>query len=234
MNQACVVRMEMLALRLVNCFEPTAIIFLVLAEKALLVSGPTSTKTAPLKTNSGEVITGQSKQLQRWVEHYLELNAIQNVVTNADLNALPSRPVMEELGNLPTMEETIDHLTCRKAPGKDGIPPDVLKSGKPALLQHLHEFLCPAGKKGYVPHDMRHVNIVTFYKNKGDRSDYNSYSGISPLSIVGNIFARLISWLACSFKAGRSTVDVIFTLRKLQGELQGAVATTVHRFRRTD
>ena len=89
------VRMEMLALRLVNCFEPIAIIFLVLAEKAL-VSDPTSTKTAPLKTNSGEVITGQSKHLQRCVEHYLELNATQNVVTNADLNALPSRSVMEE------------------------------------------------------------------------------------------------------------------------------------------
>ena len=137
MNQACVVRMEMLALRLVNCFEPIAIIFLVLAEKAS-VSGPTSTKTAPLKTNSGEVITGQRKQLQRWVEHYLELNATRKMVTNADLNALPSRPVMEELGNLLTKEETIDHLTYRKAPGKDGILPDVPKSGKPALLQHLN------------------------------------------------------------------------------------------------
>ena len=152
MNQACVVRMEMLALRLVNCFEPIASIFLVLAHSYYIpCSGPTSTKTAPLKTNSGEVITGQSKQLQRCVEHYLELYANQNVVTNADLNVLPSRPVMEELGNLPTMKETIDHLTCRKAPEKDGIPPDVLKSGKPALLQHLHELLCVCWEKGIRP-----------------------------------------------------------------------------------
>ena len=66
-------------------------------------SGPTSTKTAPLKINSGEVIIGQSEQLERWVEHYLELYANQNVVTDVDMNALPSRHVMEELDNLSTM-----------------------------------------------------------------------------------------------------------------------------------
>ena len=47
----------------------------------------------------------QSKQLQRWVEHYLELYSTQNIVTDAALDALPSLPVMEELDDLPTLEE---------------------------------------------------------------------------------------------------------------------------------
>nr|KAG5709927.1 hypothetical protein BaRGS_029969 [Batillaria attramentaria] len=116
----------------------------------------------------------------------------------------------------------------KKAPGKDGIPPEVLKSGKPALLQHLHELLCLCWEKGHVLQDMRDATIITLYKNKGDRSDCNNYRGISLLSIVGKVFARVVlarlQSLAsrvypesqCGFRASRSTMDMIFSLRQLQ------------------
>ena len=102
---------------------------------------------------------------------------------------------MEELDNPPTMEElskAIDRLTCGKASGNDEIPPEVLKSGKPALLQPLHDLLCLCWEQGYIPQDMRDANIVTLHKNKGDRSDCNNYRGISLLSIVGKVFARVV------------------------------------------
>ena len=79
---------------------------------------------------------------------------------------------------------------------------------------------------------MRDANIVTLYKNKGDRSDCNNYRGISLLSIVGKVFARVIlkrlQNLAsrvypesqCGFRAGRSTVDMVFSLRQLQEKCQ--------------
>ena len=132
-------------------------------------TGPMSVKIAPLKSKTGEIITAKSKQLQRWVEHYLELYATQNIVTYAALDALPSLPVMEELDTLPTMEElskAIDRLACGKAPGKDGIPPEVLKQGKQTILQPLHELLCLCWEQGHIPQDMRDANVVTLYKNK--------------------------------------------------------------------
>ena len=190
-----------------------------------------SVKISPIKSKTGEIITDKSKQLQRWVEHYLELYATQNIVTYAALDALPSLPVMEELDTLPTMEElskAIDRLACGKAPGKDGIPPEVLKQGKQTILQPLHELLCLCWEQGHIPQDMRDANIVTLYKNKGDCSDCNNYRGISLLSIVGKVFARValnrLQSLAsrvypesqCGFRAGRSTVDMIFSLRQLQ------------------
>ncbi|KAK2555651.1 Craniofacial development protein 2 [Acropora cervicornis] len=146
-------------------------------------TGPTSVKTAPLKSKAGETITEQSQQLQRWVEHYI-----------VALDALPGLPVMEELDHLPTEEElskAIDSLACGKAPGKDGIPPELLKQGKLTLLQSLHKLLCLCWEHGHIPQDMRDANIVTLYKNKGDRSDCNNYRGISLLSIVGKVFARV-------------------------------------------
>ena len=75
---------------------------------------------------------------------------------------------------------------------------------------------------------MRGANIVTLYKNKEDHSDCNNYCGISLLSIFGKVFAQVtltrLQSLAsqvypksqCGLRAGRSTVDMIFTLRQLQ------------------
>jgi hypothetical protein len=88
-------------------------------------TGLTATKTAPMMRKTEEVNTGQGKQLERWVEHYLELYATKNVVSVAALNVLPSLTVMEELDVLSTEEElsnAIDCLSCGKAPGKNGIP----------------------------------------------------------------------------------------------------------------
>ncbi|RXN14061.1 RNA-directed DNA polymerase from mobile element jockey-like protein [Labeo rohita] len=168
--------------------------------------GPTPSKTAPLKSK-----------------------------TDTALNAIPDLPVMEELDTPPTVEElskAIDCLACGKAPGNDGIPPEVLKSGKPALLQPLHNLLCLCWEQGYIPQDMRDAKIITLYKNKGDRSDCNNYRGISLLSTVGKVFARValahLQVLASrvypesqsGFRVGRSTVDMIFSLRQLQEKCQ--------------
>lgn len=62
------------------------------------------------------------------------------MVTDTDtaLNAIDDLLVMKELDNTPMMEElgkTIDSLsTSRKAPGSDGLPPELIKCGKPSLL----------------------------------------------------------------------------------------------------
>ena len=154
-------------------------------------TGPSATKTALLKTKTGGVITDQSRQLEYWVEHYLELYATQKVVSDAAPEALPYLSVMEELDTVPTAEElreAINCLTNGKGPGKDGIPPEVLKSGKSALPWHLHELMCLCWKKGCTPHDMHDANIITLYKKKGDQSGCYNYHSTSLLSIVGKVF----------------------------------------------
>ena len=128
------------------------------------------------------------------MEYYLKLYSTQNIVTDTALNALPGLPVIEELDNTPTLEElsiAINGLTCGNATREDSIPPDVLKHGKQTILQPLHELLCLCWEQGHIPKDMRDANIVTLYKNKGDHSDCKNYSGISLLSSVGKVFARV-------------------------------------------
>ena len=193
--------------------------------------GPVQSKTAPLKSSIGEVITDKGQQMERWVEHYSDLYSRENTVAPSALDAVECLPVMEELDAEPTAEElskAIDSLASGKAPGSDGIPPDLVKHCRTSLLHPLHEVLRQCWHEGAVPQDMRDAKIITLYKNKGERSDCNNYRGISLLSIVGKVFARVIlirlQKLAdhiypesqCGFRAERSTVDMIFSLRQLQ------------------
>ncbi|KAK7109622.1 hypothetical protein V1264_013633 [Littorina saxatilis] len=134
---------------------------------------------------------------------------------------------MTELDETPSLEE-LSKAIDRQGTGLDGIPPEIVKCAKGPALGHLHKLLVHCWKEGEVPQDMRDSNIVTLYKNKGDRSDCNNYRGISLLSIVGKLFARVVRnrllKLAnrvypesqCGFRSERSTIDMIFSLRQLQ------------------
>lgn len=130
-----------------------------------------------------------------WAEHYLELFSKENTVTQEALDSIENLPVLDELDTEPTLEDlskAINELASGKAPGEDGIPPKIIKCGTPALLEFLHDLLCLFWREGMVPHDRRNVKIITLYKNKGDRRDCNNYWGISLLSVVSKLFAKVV------------------------------------------
>ena len=171
--------------------------------------GPTQSKTAPLKSATGEVITDQGWQMERWVEHYSDLYSRENTVAPSALGAIKCMPIMEELDVEATMDElskVIDSLAAGKAPGSDNIPPDLIKHCKTTLLHLLHEVLCQYWREGAVLQDMRDAKMITLYKNKGERSDCNKYRGISLLSIVGKVYAwvLLISGCPCTLHSSTS------------------------------
>ena len=151
-------------------------------------------------------------------------------MSSSALGAVECLPAMEELDTEPTLEElskAIDSLASGKAPGSDGIPPDLLKHYRTTLLHSLHVLLCQCWQEGAVPQDMYDAKIITLFKNKGERSDCNNYRGTSLLSVIGKVFEKVIlirlQKLAervypesqCDFRAGRSTIDMI-SLRQLQ------------------
>ena len=158
--------------------------------------------------------------MSRWVEHYLDIYCRENFITLEALDSID--PTLQELS------KAIDALESGKPLGEDGIPPKVIKYGKPALLETLHKLLFPCWKEGKVPQDMRNAKIITLYKNKGDCSDCNNYRGICLLSIIGKVFTRVVlvrlQFLAeriypeshCGFRSKRSTADMIFYIRQLQ------------------
>ena len=145
---------------------------------------------------------------------------------------IPQRPVVHAMDTPPTVDEirkAIAHLRSGKAPGQDGIPPEIYKVAETTITSRLHALFTQLWTEGEVPQDFKDAQITCIYKRKGDRSDCNNYRGISLLSIVGKILARVllerlklhitegnISESQMGFRSHRGTTDCIFTIRMIQ------------------
>ena len=149
------------------------------------------------------------------------------------LNDIEQQPVNTTLADPPTMMElgnAIEHLSSGKAPGPDGLPPEVFIYGEDTLkCKLLQIFRCIWEGEG-VPQVFKDANIVHLYKRKGDRTVCDNHRGISLLCIAGKLLARiimlrlslhaytigLIPESQCGFRAGRSTTYMIFAIKQLQ------------------
>ena len=198
------------------------------------IFGPRKGSYPSVKSRDGKsVITDPDKILDRWVEHF---DGVLNQPSNFDTTILDEIPQWEtnsKLNDQPTLEEvekSIKQLASGKAPGADGIPPDVYKHGGISVRKQLLSLYEQCWAEGLVPQDFKDADLIHLYKNKGDSKDCDNHRGISLLSIAGKIFARilldrlmehivdigLIPESQNGFMPGRSTVDPCFALRQLQ------------------
>ena len=197
------------------------------------VYGPKHKASPAIKSKDGVLLTEPAQVLDRWSEHF---NGVLNMDSEFDMSVLDEiaqRDINTSLLNLPTMEEvlvSIKQLTSGKAPGADGIPPDIFKHGGRAIAEQLLKLFKLIWEEGGVPQDFKDADIVHLYKNKGDIKCCDNHRGISLLCIAGKIFARLIlnrlykhtkeigvvPESQCGFEPGRGCTDSNFSLRQLQ------------------
>ena len=197
------------------------------------VYGPKFKASPAIKSKNGVLLTEPKQVLDRWSEHF---NGVLNLDSEFDMSVLDEIPQWDtnmSLLNLPTIDEvvlSIKQLTAGKAPGADGIPPDIFKHGGIALAEQLLKLFTQIWKEGGVPQVFKDADIVHLYKNKGDIKCCDNHRGISLLCIAGKIFARLmlnrllkhtddigvIPESQCGFRSGRGTTDMNFALRQIQ------------------
>ena len=116
-------------------------------------AGKATKRSATLKSKTGDVIKDRDKHMSRWLKHYLDIYSRENSVIQEVIDSIEDLPVLEELDSEPNLEElrkAIDALASGKTPGEGGISPEVIKYGKPALLEPLHKLLCLCWREGRV------------------------------------------------------------------------------------
>ena len=197
------------------------------------VYGPSYKASSAIKSKEGVLLTDPAQILDRWAEHF---DSVLNQDSDFDMSVLQDIPqwdTNQSLDAIPTLKEVLDsikQLTCGKAAGEDGIPPDVYRHGGTAIAERLLKLFKQIWKEGEVPQEFRDATIIHLSKNKGDRACCDNHRGISLLCIAGKILARLllnrliqhidniglVPESQCGFRPGRGTTDMLFSLRQIQ------------------
>lgn len=133
------------------------------------------------------------------------------------------RPEEVPLFSEPELKSAIASMRCRKAPGPDGIPAEVLKvvaSGSPQLLLNMYNRCL---LEGVFPSRWKTQRLVLISKGKGDPASPSAYRPLCMLDTAGKLLERLLkprltqaveaggglSDHQFGFRAGRSTIGAV-------------------------
>jgi len=118
-------------------------------------------------------------------------------------------------------------MTNRKVGGPDQIPVEVWKCLGEEGLKWLAKIFNIIFRTAKMSREWRFSIVISLYKNKGDVLDCNNYMGIKLLSHTTKLWESvivkrlqkdiLITENQFGFMPGRSTIEVIYLLRRLMG-----------------
>lgn len=128
-----------------------------------------------------------------------------------------------------TLEELRKHcisLKNGKAPGPGEIYGELIKYGGDKLTKHLQKLFqsCINGQE--IPKEWKTTYLSTIFK-KGDRSECDNYRGIAVTSTISRLYGKVIKTRIeneylqmeaeeqAGFRAGRSTIDHIFSITQV-------------------
>ena len=114
-----------------------------------------------------------------------------------------------------------------KAPGMDGVRVEMLKERGVTVLEWLVRVFNICFMLSIVPVDWVIACMVPLYKGEGDMHECSNFKGISLLSVVGNVYGRIlinrirdktdnvIEEVQSGFSRGRGCTDQIFIVRQI-------------------
>ena len=136
----------------------------------------------------------------------------------------------------PTYAETLQAVRAManwKAPGADSLPVELLKlddsARKPVVLKYYYAILVRVWRGEETPQEWKDATIKVFDK-RSDRSDCNNFRGISLISHADKVLLKIVAnhlsdfcgahqiqpEEQCGFRPARSTIDMLFVVRRLQ------------------
>ena len=180
-----------------------------------------------LKDLTGHTLLERSDQPECWTEHSTQLYDTEVPFKNQALYTLDQMPVADHLDNHPNFSEVISTSSRTrpgKAPGIDVRPSEMPKLDTPHLTWEIHHIMCLCWKAQY----LKDAQLITLLKTR----DQDKIATIewSPfwawwVNFLGQSSkADCRYWWTeypesqCDFSEIRLTIDMVLTLRRLQGK----------------
>ncbi|KAK3545686.1 hypothetical protein QTP70_010891 [Hemibagrus guttatus] len=181
----------------------------------------------PVRAKDGTPITEEYAKLERWKEHFRQ------ILNRPDPPALADIPEADEdldidMGDIRVEEvkAAIHKMKNGKAPGEDGVCPEMLKAEEEETPLVLQCVLQDIWEKERCP-DIWRIGTIIKLPKKGDLGDCNNWRGITLLSLMSKVFCRIILQRIIAavdiklrqeqagFRKGKSCINHIFMLRQI-------------------
>ena len=151
-----------------------------------------------------------------------------------ELKLWPPCTSLDDLPSIFEVEEIIKSMSNRKSVGPDELPAELLKlaldedrDGNRRILEQFHVIVIAIWRGGGVPQKWKDATIIVLHKKK-DRTECANYRGISLvvhasklLKVIANRLSNdceregILPLEQCGFRPQRSTIDMIFVVRRL-------------------
>jgi hypothetical protein len=169
-----------------------------------------------VKDENGTMLADSHNILCRWKNYFSQLLNVLNVSDVRHIEVHKAEPLLPGPSHL-EVEIAIAKLKKYKLTGSDEIPAELIQAGGETLLPVIHKLINSVRNKEELPDQWKESIFVPIYK-KGDKTEGNSYRGISLLSTSYKILSNQISRLGlyideiigdhqCGFRHNRSTTD---------------------------
>ena len=147
----------------------------------------------PLLFNSPEVLSSASDKAKLFAKNFSKNSNLDDL--GISLSAFPSRTNFEFAYSVtPEMvKKVITNLDSSKAFGLDSIPVVALKNCEPELSYILAELFNMCLKESCFPDCWKVPLVLPIFKNVGERSTAKNYRPVSLLSVVSEIFEKLVN-----------------------------------------
>ena len=176
-------------------------------------------------------LTKEPEELKkRWKEHFRDLlNSKRPEIIEPNRQEEEEEREEEKEDEYITLAEVcqaIKRMKNGKAPGADGLTVEMIKAAGQCGSTWLLRVINAAWKQKRVPEEWVRGEIVPLFK-KGDRKECRNYRGVTLMSHAAKIYERVLDTRVRAkvepglreeqygFRAGRSTIELIFALRQL-------------------
>ena len=148
-----------------------------------------------LRKPEGNPMGSYREQQRAWLQQFAQVEGGLPMSKDSLAQVMPSSVglppeivSMEVVPTIDTIAKKVRAIKRGKAPGPDGILPDVIKAGAGPMITHIAAITTKASLRGKEPNEWRGGRLVPLHKGKLPRSDPSGYRSIFINNVVTKVY----------------------------------------------